>query len=447
MSNTKLSPGIVSARLSEEDYSNNFSDAYPGFTNYEAKVEADRCYFCYDAPCISACPTEINIPLFIRQISTEMEEEAAKTIFDQNILGGMCARVCPTETLCEEACVREAAEGKPVKIGRLQRYATDTLMNNNVHPYYRDEINGKKIAVIGSGPAGLACSHRLAMLGYDVEIFESKSKAGGLNEYGIATYKSVDNFASKEIDWLLKIGGIKINFNKTLGKDFSIDELRKSFDAVFIGCGLQDTNKISINDSSDQLVEDAVDFIADLRQINDFSSLPIGRNVVVIGGGMTAIDAAVQSQLLGAEKVTIIYRRNLDNMSASQKEQNNATSKGVKIIANAIPTSIEKNKDIHKLKLSYTEVDNKTGQLKELDQTFSIEADQIFCAIGQKFSNLLDVFQSKKGKIMIDSDCKTSVENVWAGGDCVDKGEDLTVSAVAQGRDAAQSIHKSIILK
>ncbi|MAK08925.1 MAG: hypothetical protein CML36_00355 [Rhodobacteraceae bacterium] len=293
----------------------------------------------------------------------------------------------------------------------------------------------------------MACSHRLAMLGCDVEIFESKSKAGGLNEYGIATYKSVDNFASKEIDWLLKIGGIKINFNKTLGKDFSIDELRKSFDAVFIGCGLQDTNKISINDSSDQLVEDAVDFIADLRQINDFSSLPIGRNVVVIGGGMTAIDAAVQSQLLGAEKVTIIYRRNLDNMSASQKEQNNATSKGVKIIANAIPTSIEKNKDIHKLKLSYTEVDNKTGQLKELDQTFSIEADQIFCAIGQKFSNLLDVFQSKKGKIMIDSDCKTSVENVWAGGDCVDKGEDLTVSAVAQGRDAAQAIHKSIILK
>ena len=447
MSNTKLSPGIVSARLSEEDYSNNFSDAYPGFTNYEAKVEADRCYFCYDAPCISACPTEINIPLFIRQISTEMEEEAAKTIFDQNILGGMCARVCPTETLCEEACVREAAEGKPVKIGRLQRYATDAIMNSNIHPYSRDGSNGKKIAVIGSGPAGLACSHRLAMLGYDVEIFESKSKAGGLNEYGIATYKSVDNFASKEIDWLLKIGGIKINFNKTLGTDFSIDELRKSFDAVFIGCGLQDTNKISINDSSDQLVEDAVDFIADLRQINDFSSLPIGRNVVVIGGGMTAIDAAVQSQLLGAEKVTIIYRRNLDNMSASQKEQNNATSKGVKIIANAIPTSIEKNKDIHKLKLSYTEVDNKTGQLKELDQTFSIEADQIFCAIGQKFSNLLDVFQSKKGKIMIDSDFKTSVENVWAGGDCVDKGEDLTVSAVAQGRDAAQAIHKSIISK
>ncbi len=447
MSNTKLSPGIVSARLSEEDYSNNFSDAYPGFNNYEAKVEADRCYFCYDAPCISACPTEINIPLFIRQISTEMKEEAAKTIFDQNILGGMCARVCPTETLCEEACVREAAEGKPVKIGRLQRYATDAIMNSNIHPYSRDGSNGKKIAVIGSGPAGLACSHRLAMLGYDVEIFEAKSKAGGLNEYGIATYKSVDNFASKEIDWLLKIGGIKINFNKTLGTDFSIDELRKSFDAVFIGCGLQDTNKISIHAGSEQFVEDAVDFIADLRQVNDFSSLPIGRNVVVIGGGMTAVDAAVQSQLLGAEKVTIIYRRNLDNMSASQKEQNNATSKGVKIIANAIPTSIKKENDIHKLKLSYTEVDNETGQLKELNQTFSIEADQIFCAIGQKFNNLLDVFQSKKGKIVIDNDCKTSVENVWAGGDCVDKGEDLTVSAVAQGRDAAQAIHKSIISK
>ena len=447
MSNTKLSPGIVSSRLSKEEYSNNFSDAYPGFTDYEAKVEADRCYFCYDAPCISACPTEINIPLFIRQISTEMEEEAAKTIFDQNILGGMCARVCPTETLCEEACVREAAEGKPVKIGRLQRYATDSIMSQNIHPYIRNENNGKKIAVIGSGPAGLACSHRLSMLGYDVEIFESKSKAGGLNEYGIATYKSVDNFAAKEVDWLLKIGGIKINHNKTLGVDFSIDELRKSYDAIFIGCGLQDTNKISINTSSDQLVEDAVDFIADLRQINDFSSLPIGRNVVVIGGGMTAIDAAVQSQLLGAEKVTIIYRRNLENMSASKKEQNNATSKGVKIITNAIPTSINKQNGVHKLILSYTEVEKQSGKLKELDQKFSIEADQIFCAIGQKFNNLLDVFKSNKGKIMIDESCKTSVENVWAGGDCVDQGEDLTVTAVAQGRDAAEAIHKSIISK
>ena len=198
---------------------------------------------------------------------------------------------------------------------------------------------------------------------------------------------------------------------------------------------------------TDQSIEDAVDFIADLRQINDFSSLPIGRNVVVIGGGMTAIDAAVQSQLLGAEKVTIIYRRNLENMSASKKEQNNATSKGVKIITNAIPTSINKQNGVHKLSLSYTEVEKQSGKLKELDQKFSIEADQIFCAIGQKFNNLLDVFKSNKGKIMIDESCKTSVENVWAGGDCVDQGEDLTVTAVAQGRDAAEAIHKSIISK
>ncbi len=234
---------------------------------------------------------------------------------------------------------------------------------------------------------------------------------------------------------------------KLCGKDFSINELRKSYDAIFIGCGLQDTNKISIDSSADPLVEDAVDFIADLRQVKDFSSLPIGRNIVVIGGGMTAIDVAVQSQLLGAEKVTIIYRRNLDNMSASKKEQNNATSKGVKIITNAVPTSIYKQNGIHKLNLSYTEVDKHTGKLKELEQTFSIEADQIFCAIGQKFNNLLDVFKSHQGKIMIDENCKTSVENVWAGGDCVDKGEDLTVSAVAQGRNAAQAIHKSIFLK
>ena len=274
---------IKKQRLSEKEYDENFDEIHPPLNEHEAYVEGDRCYYCYDAPCIEACPTGINIPLFIRQITSKNPEGAAKTIFDENILGGMSARVCPTETLCEEACVRNTGEDRPVKIGLLQRYATDSLMNSSDHPYKRSEDNGKKVAIVGGGPAGLSCAHRLSMKGYSVTIFDSKSKLGGLNEYGIATYKSVDNFAAKEVDWLLKIGGIKINHNKTLGVDFSIDELRKSYDAIFIGCGLQDTNKISIDSNTDQSIEDAVDFIADLRQINDFSSLPIGRNVVVIG--------------------------------------------------------------------------------------------------------------------------------------------------------------------
>ena len=185
-------------------------------------LRPDRCYFCYDAPCVTACPTDIDIPLFIRQISTDRSEAAAKTILDMNILGGMCARVCPTEVLCEQACVREVSEGKPVEIGRLQRHATDRLMAKNIHPFERAAATGKKVAVVGAGPAGLSCAHRLALKGIDVTIYDARSKAGGLNEYGIAAYKSTNDFAAKEVAWLLSIGGITIENNKTLGVDMTL---------------------------------------------------------------------------------------------------------------------------------------------------------------------------------------------------------------------------------
>ncbi len=181
--------GIRGGRLQQQEYQDNFADLHPPLTRHEARIEADRCYFCFDAPCITACPTTIDIPLFIREISAGNPTGAAKTIFDQNILGGMCARVCPTETLCEEVCVRQVAEGKPVKIGELQRYATDVAMAAGDHPYARAKSSGKKVAIVGSGPAGLACAHRLAMNGHAVTVFEARDKAGGLNEYGIAAYK------------------------------------------------------------------------------------------------------------------------------------------------------------------------------------------------------------------------------------------------------------------
>jgi glutamate synthase (NADPH/NADH) small chain len=190
MTNSPLTPGIVPGRLPAEAYCTNFADHEPALDRHEARVAADRCYFCHDAPCITACPTSIDIPLFIRQIATGTPEAAAKTIWSQNILGGICARVCPTETLCEEACVREAAEGKPVEIGRLQRYATDVAMGKGLHPFSRAPSTGKRIAVVGAGPAGLSCAHRLAMHGHDVVVFERRPKAGGLNEYGIASYKA-----------------------------------------------------------------------------------------------------------------------------------------------------------------------------------------------------------------------------------------------------------------
>ena len=238
MAPTPQTPGIVAGRLDAASLAANFSDIAPPLTAHEALVAADRCYFCHDAPCVTACPTSIDIPLFIREISTGATEAAARTILGQNILGGMCARVCPTETLCEQACVREAAEGRPVEIGRLQRFATDALMAKGGHPFRRAAPTGRRIAVVGAGPAGLACAHRLAMLGHEVVLIDARPKGGGLNEFGIAAYKAVDGFAQAELDWLLGIGGIELRTGVRLGRDVTLGELRADFDAVFLGIGL-----------------------------------------------------------------------------------------------------------------------------------------------------------------------------------------------------------------
>jgi glutamate synthase (NADPH/NADH) small chain len=290
----RLETGIHKGRLTPAEYDANFSDLHPRLNNHEALVAADRCYFCYDAPCMTACPTSIDIPMFIRQISTGNPIGSAKTIFDQNILGGMCARVCPTEQLCEQACVRNTAEERPVEIGRLQRYATDAAMAENKQFYARAATTGKKIAVIGAGPAGLACAHRLAVKGHEVTIFDAREKAGGLNEYGIATYKAVDDFAQKEVEYVLAIGGIEVKNGQALGRDFSLSDLSQQYDAVFLGLGLAGVNALRAEGEDLDGVADAVAYIADLRQANDKADIAIGRRVVVLGGGMTAIDAAAR---------------------------------------------------------------------------------------------------------------------------------------------------------
>ena len=313
---------VKAKRLSSADYADNFTDIHPPLTPHEALVEADRCYFCYDAPCMTACPTSIDIPMFIRQIQAGNPVGSAKTIFAENIMGGMCARVCPTETLCEEVCVRETAEGKPVKIGLLQRHATDTFMEREqAHPFTRAAATGKKVAVIGAGPAGLSCAHRLATYGHDVTVYEAREKAGGLNEYGIASYKTTNDFAQDEVEFILQIDGISIENGKALGRDVTLDQLTRDFDAVFLGLGLPGVNALGLEGEDAKGVIDAVDFIAVLRQTDDVSALEIGRRIVVIGGGMTAIDAAIQSKLLGAEEVTIAYRRGQEHMNASLYEQ------------------------------------------------------------------------------------------------------------------------------
>ncbi|WP_454850613.1 NAD(P)-dependent oxidoreductase [Rhizobium binxianense] len=442
----RLETGIHAGRLSPAEYEANFSDLHPRLDNHEALVAADRCYFCYDAPCMTACPTSIDIPLFIRQIATGNPLGSAKTIFDQNILGGMCARVCPTEELCEEACVRNTAEDRPVEIGRLQRYATDIAMEQGKQFYARKAPTGKTVAIVGAGPAGLAAAHRLAMHGHSAVILEAREKAGGLNEYGIATYKTVDNFASLEVDYVAAIGGIEIQNGQMLGRDFSLADLTTKYDAVFLGMGLAGVNGLGIEGESLVGVEDAVDFIAALRQTQDKATIPVGRRVVVLGGGMTAIDAAIQAKLLGAEEVTICYRRGKENMNASEYEQDLAAANGVTIRHWLAPKAIlGKDGKVAGIEVEYTAM--KDGKLVGTGETGVIAADQIFKAIGQKFSaSGLGALQFEKGKIAVDAEGRTSIEGAWAGGDCTGTGEDLTVAAVAQGRDAAESINRVLMV-
>ena len=435
MPNSQLTPGVAPGRLPAAAYDANFADHEPALDVHEARVAADRCYFCHDAPCITACPTSIDIPLFIRQIATGTPEAAARTIWDQNILGGICARVCPTETLCEEACVREAAEGKPVEIGRLQRFATDRVLAAGVHPFTRAAATGSHVAVVGAGPAGLACAHRLAMKGHEVTVYDARPKPGGLNEYGIATYKA-GAFAQAEVEWLCKIGGIVIETGKALGRDLTLQGLRDSFDAVFLGMGLAGVN--ALRAPGEEMATAAVDFIADLRQAADKAGVPVGRDVVVIGGGMTAVDAAVQSKLLGAENVTIVYRRGQEKMSASGYEQHHAATAGVKIVTHAMPVAV------HPGEVEFAYTSETPEGLKPTGETFRLRADQVFKAIGQTLAGVPAGLTLAGGKIAVTGPGRTSVKGVWAGGDCAGGGEDLTVTAVAEGRDAAEDIHSAL---
>lgn len=438
MAQDSFTPGVVAGRLEAAEYDEHFSDLHPRLDAHEALVAADRCYFCHDAPCITACPTDIDIPLFIRQIATGTPDAAAKTILTQNIMGGMCARVCPTEDLCEQACVREVAEGKPVLIGQLQRFATDHLQEQGIHPFERAAPSGKAVAVVGAGPAGLACAHRLAMLGHDVVVYDARPKAGGLNEYGIAAYKSTEGYAQAEVDWLLRIGSIRIEYGKALGTELTLVDLRAEFDAVFLGVGLSGVNALDAEGADKQGVTNAVEFIATLRQATDPAAVPVGRDVVVIGGGMTAVDAAVQSKLLGALNVTLVYRRGRERMNASVFEQDLAASKGVRIVTNAVPKAVIGNGAVREIEFEYVD-----DAMQPTGQTLRLAADQVFKAIGQTLD--CDGLPELEGrKIRVDATGRTSVEGIWAGGDCASGGDDLTVTAVAEGRDAAIDIDAAL---
>ncbi len=421
---------IKAGRLSKTEIEDNFSDLHPPLSRPEALIEADRCYFCYDAPCTTACPTGIDIPSFIQKIRSDNVRGSAMTILSENIMGGMCARVCPTEILCEEACVRNTHEDKPVEIGLLQRYATDPIFEDNTQLFERATATGKKVAVVGGGPAGLSCAHRLATLGHDVVIFNRDAKPGGLNEYGIAAYKTVDDFAQIEADYILGIGGIEMRNSSPLDVAGGLATLEKDYDAVFLGIGLADSNQLGIHGEDLPGVENAIEYIAELRQTADKSKLPVGNTVVVIGGGMTAIDVAVQSKRLGARHVHMVYRRGPEQMSASVFEQALAQTSGVTLHHHASPERILGDERVTGIEFS--------GGL-------TLQADVIFKAIGQKLNaDGFSTLETSSGRFVVDENFRTSAPGIWAGGDCVQGGEDLTVSAVQHGKLAAIDIDRQL---
>lgn len=437
-------PDIRAGRLPAAQYAQHFGDAAPRYSRGQALVESERCLYCHDAPCATACPTGIDVPSFIRRIAEDNLRGAARTILDANPLGGTCARVCPTEVLCEQVCVRTAQQGKPVEIGRLQRYAVDAVMDRPLSSLFpRAPATGRRIAVVGAGPAGLACAVTLARLGHDVAIHDARPKGGGLNEYGLATYKVAGDFAQTELDWLLGIGGITLQTGWRLDTAAQLDTLRHGHDAVYLAVGLSATPAMGVPGEDLAGVRDAVDFIAELRQAADPALLPIGRRVVVIGGGMTAVDAAVQSRLLGADEVHMVYRRGPETMGASAAEQDWALTHGVGVHHWLAPEAVL-GEGGHVTAVRFARQALVDGRLQPTGATETFAADMVFKAIGQKLDATVvrdSGLSLQGGRIVADDDGRTAVPGLYVGGDCRLGGRDLTVEAVEDGKRAARAMH------
>lgn len=427
-----------------------FTDLAPPLSARQAELESSRCLYCYDAPCVNACPSDIDIPSFIRNIQQENVQGAAHTILSANILGGSCARVCPTEVLCQQACVRNnSQECAPVLIGLLQRYAVDHAQFSE-HPFTRAAPTGKRIAVVGAGPAGLACAHRLALLGHEVVIFEAREKSGGLNEYGIAKYKLVDDFAQREVDFVLDIGGIEVRHGQKLGDNLSLSELHLQFDSVFLGLGLAASRLLGLPHEDAPGLLAATDYIRELRQSDDLTQLPLAERCIVLGAGNTAIDMAVQMARLGAREVNLVYRRGLEDMGATGHEQDIAKANQVRLMTWAQPQELllDERGQVRGMRFARTRLEG--GRLVSTGETFELAADAVFKAIGQTFDEaalndpLAQALKRVGDRIEVDDQLRTSVPGVYAGGDCTSLGQDLTVQAVQHGKLAAEAIHAQL---
>jgi dihydropyrimidine dehydrogenase (NAD+) subunit PreT len=439
---------LDTSKLSPAQLQENFSEVHAPFTDREAVIEATRCLFCYDAPCTHACPTHIDIPKFIKKISTRNTRGSARVILESNFLGSTCARVCPVEELCEGACVL-GSDHKPIAIGRLQRYATDHVLEHKIDLFKAGKPTGKKVVVVGAGPAGLSAAAELAKLGHAVTILEKKPLAGGLSTYGIVVFREPVEVSLAEVEMVQRLG-VEIKTGVTVGVDVSLESLTSSYDAVFLGVGLGKVPTLGIPGENLPGVVDGIEFI-ERTKTDKLETIQIGKKVAVIGAGNTAIDAATIAKRLGAEQVVMVYRRTLDEMTAYDFEYDFAKREGIEYRFLTAPVGIKGDSSVTglecvRMQLGAPDVSGRPRPEPIPGSNFTLECDMVISAIGQEKQTSLAQqlrLEIKNGYVVVNPDtCQTSSTNVFAGGDCVRLvGDASTVMAVQDGKIAAKGIH------
>jgi dihydropyrimidine dehydrogenase (NAD+) subunit PreT len=439
---------LDTSKLSPIQLQENFSEVHAPFTDREAVIESTRCLFCFDAPCTHACPTHIDIPKFIKKISTRNTRGSARVILESNFLGSTCARVCPVEELCEGACVL-GSDHKPIAIGRLQRYATDHVLEHKIDLFKPGQPTGKKVVVVGAGPAGLSAAAELAKLGHQVTILERKTLAGGLSTYGIVVFREPVEVSLAEVEMVKRLG-VEIETGVTVGLDITLENLTAGYDAVFLGVGLGKVPTLGIPGENLPGVVDGIEFI-ERTKTDPLETIPVGRKVAVIGAGNTAIDAATIAKRLGAEQVVMIYRRTPIEMTAYDFEYNFAKREGIEYRFLTAPIGIKGDSSVTglecvRMQLGAPDASGRPRPEPIPDSNFTLECDMVISAIGQeKQTSLAEQLslEIKNGYVVVNpKTCQTSRPKVFAGGDCVRLiGDASTVMAVQDGKIAAKGIH------